>query len=403
MSRSWSIRALIWRCGPQDEAQDALGDALVGVCGELALGNLEPLDPTRQERQPEAGLADVLLVVGAPAPLARALALEGEAQGPLLRTLQELPLVVLLCPAGVEAEAGARLGQALCARGASAALVLGQANPPRVRALLRALVAGESLAWGVAELRGGGAASLAVAGAADRPLCAPRWAPEGCGAAAADCAQLLHKAWLFARARGCRYVGVEQVGEALLRRGAAGQAASSLRARLLARGSRLPRPWRELQPLPWAPPDWRGTPRLRRLLAGVEQGLEPWLRALLVEARNPVAWAAGVPLDPGGPATGLEVWAGPDDGQPLALEPGAWLGRWVEPGAPPTALYHDAPFTDPRLSPRALRWLGGGVVELPRTCALTRAGARELVGPGEVLLRGGDLLELSRGSWVMGG
>jgi hypothetical protein len=102
-------------------------------------------------------------------------------------------------------------------------------------------------------------------------------------------------------------------------------------------------------------------------------------------------------------ATHLEVLGGPEDGRVLRLEVGDELGRASGDAAVKHTLYGDTALTDRHLSRRQLRWLGEGRLELiSRAKALHRPGGIEPLSGGTVQLRAGDVLALTRVTWLRG-
>ncbi len=123
------------------------------------------------------------------------------------------------------------------------------------------------------------------------------------------------------------------------------------------------------------------TPRLAHILSSLEPQLDrAGLWSFLFDAHTDVmVWMLGGTPSTGsgstqtstiavhGPAaTRLEVLGGPEDGRVLDLSPHMVLGRSSDPARADVALYAHTSVTDPHLSRRHLRWLGGGEVELLR-------------------------------------
>ncbi|MCB9761181.1 MAG: CHAT domain-containing protein [Alphaproteobacteria bacterium] len=116
------------------------------------------------------------------------------------------------------------------------------------------------------------------------------------------------------------------------------------------------------------------------------------------------------PWGEGGPARGLEVLWGPEDGRVLALTPSQVLGRWHRDPKADVFLYADTASQDGNLSRAALQWLGDGRVALlakhtrvlsgPAQAGAVAFGAVERRGAVDLAL--GDVVMLTRGTWVRG-
>jgi hypothetical protein len=103
-----------------------------------------------------------------------------------------------------------------------------------------------------------------------------------------------------------------------------------------------------------------------------------------------------------GPARGLEVMGGPDDGRQLFPSPAQTIGRHDVDDGPDLAMYRDTALVDPRLSRRHLAWLGSGRLRLLRSAARLMGGERVGLQPGDIELEIGGLLELAPGTLVRG-
>lgn len=146
------------------------------------------------------------------------------------------------------------------------------------------------------------------------------------------------------------------------------------------------------------------TPRLQALLpkaATCQQlftALEPVAQALLGSH-------AGADLRPyseetlvsteadAGPAVRLEVVGGPEDGRTLQPHPGDWLGRWSP--THPQGLYRDTRVTDRSLSRTQARWVGPGLLHLPR-------GLKAQPQLRDLCWRQGELLFLGAATCLIG-
>lgn len=170
-----------------------------------------------------------------------------------------------------------------------------------------------------------------------------------------------------------------------------------------------------LQPRGSLPPDAPVTPRLAgtrldaadatALARALWDGLDGTVQALLglEEARAASTLETVATLEPGPaepaerpPAGRLEVLGGPEDG--LVVE-GDRVGRAER--ADSEGLYRIASVVDPYLSRRALE-REGGVWVARKALQCRRAGRWITVGPGPVELQVGDVLALSRATWVRG-
>ncbi len=233
------------------------------------------------------------------------------------------------------------------------------------------------------------------------------WTPPGWPAPGPEAAALLERARALAEARGDGFIGVEHL---LL---CAGRMPGGRRLSPPAQVSERLDRFRQCRPeAPLAL-----SPRLASLGAALPAGCdEPALwealfdragltvRALLGHL-SPAAEAPGGETMPataaegsgGAPPDALEVIGGPEDGRWIAPAPGETLGRWSESGRADHHLYSDTRVEDAALSRAHLRWLGPGEVERLRPC-----GRRRELAPGRQPLASGELLALTRLSWIAG-
>lgn len=91
----------------------------------------------------------------------------------------------------------------------------------------------------------------------------------------------------------------------------------------------------------------------------------------------------------------VQVVGGPEDGRLIRPNVGDVLGRAQTTEGPDIGLYSSIPLFDARLSRRSLRWEGAGKIELFARGTLLRAGQRQPVEPGPLLLHVGDTLLLT--------
>ena len=176
--------------------------------------------------------------------------------------------------------------------------------------------------------------------------------------------------------------------------------------------------WSPRQTEPLLP---RPTPRLRRLGPRLAVGFSPedlWVcllenagaavRVLLDEPKRALRARTAVP-DPevteatqdtwredDGPAVALEVLTGPEDGRTLTLRPGEALGRASGSRRAEHRLYDDTTLTDAALSRRHIVWQGDGYIRLEAAIVFPRQEK------GEIFLAAGQLLGLTRCTWLHG-
>lgn len=241
--------------------------------------------------------------------------------------------------------------------------------------------------------------------------------PDG----ADDAAALLDAALAQAAAQEAGFLGLEHLVAALRDHVGGGPRTHRLRVALTG----VEELWAPGAFQPGVPPSAPApTPRLRALAGRLAAGFSLEMLAtlicddrghhlhligrlpLVVSAADPRdQWATVSDLEAGKaevatPARALQVLRGPEDGRVIAPEPGEELGRWSPDGAAPHALYAGTLLQDPTLSRRAATWLGGGRILLHRPGRLARGPVREPVAAAELSLRAGDVLMLSRGTWL---
>ncbi|MCK6522722.1 hypothetical protein L6R49_14930 [Myxococcota bacterium] len=299
----------------------------------------------------------------------------------------------------------------------------------------RSLLSVAGLAEAVKEARAacplhGGGVTLAVHDGA--ALCSgvvrERWAPEGWPRPSGEVGTVLQGALELAQQLASGFVGLEHLVLALCRPSPRGRVAERLRFMLSMRrdGVRERLGSYELS----APEnvDYRGTPRLRALSSQLEAGFEvEHLWALiqndisaLVNATTRVSASIGpraestlvtgegesVPRNAtpqAAAATRFEVLGGPEDGRLVRLEVGEELGRASADSSVQHTLYEGTALIDRHLSRRQLRWLGDGRVELlARARELRRPGGVEPLHGGTVQINVGDVLALTRVTWLRG-
>ena len=258
------------------------------------------------------------------------------------------------------------------------------------------------------------------------------WRPEGWPAPGADAADLLEAALGQAKVGKAGFVGIEHLLRALAAHEGGGPNSAHLRYAVLER----PEAWcQQLSGLSIVfdrEPDLAGTPRLRsyglRLTHGfstedlwsvVMDDKSAGLAQLFQKALSPVMGNPGAAtLKPATLANDeqfdgswpwptdipncLVVCGGPEDGRKLMVEPGDTVGRWSEGVGSSHELYQRTTLVDPFLSRSHLQWVGDGRIHIPRKARLLRGSVgSQVVGPGEVDLLDGDVLELSRATRLM--
>lgn len=296
--------------------------------------------------------------------------------------------------------------------------------------LYGALAGGRALSDAVAAARrtlpehqrvthGGVLTVVSVAAAASPVLRGERW-PEGWPMPGPEAARMIETAYVQAERSSSGFLGIEHLALALVEappRGPLVRLRYQFGARRRLLESRLGG-WSPRQTEPLLP---RPTPRLRRLGPRLSVGFSPedlWhsllegagatVRVLLDEPRRSLRASASLP-DPElteasddtwreaeGPADALEVITGPEDGRLLLLRPGESLGRASGSRRAEHRLYDDTALTDAALSRRHLVWNADGKVTLRAPVVYPRQDA------GELELAIGDLLGLTRCTWVQG-
>lgn len=235
-----------------------------------------------------------------------------------------------------------------------------------------------------------------------------------------EAARMIETAYVQAERSSSGFLGIEHLALALVEappRGPLVRLRYQFGARRRLLESRLGG-WSPRQTEPLLP---RPTPRLRRLGPRLSVGFSPedlWhsllegagatVRVLLDEPRRSLRASASLP-DPElteasddtwreaeGPADALEVITGPEDGRLLLLRPGESLGRASGSRRAEHRLYDDTALTDAALSRRHLVWNADGKVTLRAPVVYPRQDA------GELELAIGDLLGLTRCTWVQG-
>lgn len=255
-----------------------------------------------------------------------------------------------------------------------------------------------------------------------------RWTPQGWPRPCAEVGAVLQSALEVAQQLASGFVGLEHIVLALCRPAPRGRVAERLRFMLSMRrdGVRERLSSYELN----APErvEYLGTPRLRALAARLLPGFEVealWALiqndvSALLNATTRVSGASGPradstlmtgegesvsrrPAPKADAAAGLEVLGGPEDGRVLRLGVGDELGRASADSAVKHTLYEGTALVDRHLSRRQLRWLGDGRVELlARARELRRPSGVEPLSGGIVQLHVGDVLALTRVTWLRG-
>jgi DNA-binding winged helix-turn-helix (wHTH) protein len=208
------------------------------------------------------------------------------------------------------------------------------------------------------------------------PVSRENWAPTGCPTPGADASALLSTARQTAEERGDGFVGLEHLLLALERHPVEGEGADHARAIL--RGGRFEVRLAQLVPSKdERQPDWRGTPRLQTIVAGLSDdfGAEVLMDAI---AREPARGLQAIDLEfsllevtgsPWGQRTVqcVEIAGGPEDGRRLRPKPNEWIGRAWPGHEVDHGLYAECVLEDATISRRGdLLWLGDGRVRLRR-------------------------------------
>lgn len=300
---------------------------------------------------------------------------------------------------------------------------------PFLDGLYGALAGGRALADAIATARrtlpevhrvvhGGILTAASVPALASPVLRGERW-PDGWPMPGPEAARMIEAAYVRAEEAGSGFVGIEHLALALVE-APPRSGLVRLRYRFGARRRML-----ESRLGGWAPRQTeplliRPTPRLRRLGPKLSVGFSPedlWLhlladaratvQVLLDDPRRPMRTPTAMAdpelteaddtwREPDGLAEALEVLSGPEDGRRVALLPGEALGRASGSRRAEHRLYDDTTLTDAALSRRHIVWLGGGRIELAAAVVHPR---RE---EGEVQLHLGELLGLTRCTWLQG-
>ncbi|MCB9760265.1 MAG: CHAT domain-containing protein [Alphaproteobacteria bacterium] len=254
-----------------------------------------------------------------------------------------------------------------------------------------------------------------------------RWVPEGWPRPSPDAAALLDEAFRIACRTGSGFVGLEHLALALSRMPLGAAGLERVRFQLGLRREQFLQYLATFVPVAARKADWSGTLRLRSYAAQLRPGFglaELWdvitkdrnhflremVRSRLMgpssldslhgdRTEHSMEWT--IEMKAPRPVNALQVLGGPEDGRVLRMRPGDLVGRWSDAVASDHTLYESTILVDRRLSRRHLRWSGEGKVELlSRSRALIRRGLRETLPKGVVTLEEGDVLQLSRATWL---
>lgn len=274
------------------------------------------------------------------------------------------------------------------------------------------------------ELAGGLILAVADGAALRGGVIRERWTPQGWPRPSAEVGALLQGALELSQQLASGFVGLEHIVLSLCRPAPGGRAAERLRFMLSMRRDGVRERLGSYDLLAPEHAETLGTPRLRALGARLEPGFE--LEALWALIRDDVAALlnATARLPPASDSTlmsdngervssqsapraalamHLEVLGGPEDGRLLRLSAGDELGRAAADSAAKHTLYGETALTDRHLSRRQLRWRGPGEVELlARARELRRPGGFEPLSAGTAQIFVGDVLALTRVTWLRG-
>ena len=414
------LRLGAWTSAPGHSASAPLAD----LCHRLGLG--EPLwfvSPVEAEllNAPDTALA---LHIQAPVP--------DDPLPPSLRAA--LPNVTLVVVHGEEASWPAAASRLLSA--GAAAVLTGVPGDPDVaydvlERVYRKVLSVAGLAEAVKDVRvavpavGGGLILSVADGAALRGgVIRERWTPQGWPRPSAEAGAVLQGALELSQQLASGFVGLEHVVLSLCRPAHRGRVVERLRFMLSMRRDGVRERLGSYELLALEHVDTLGTPRLRSLAARLEPGFEVealWalirddVSALLNATARLSSVSESTLMSEDGegvsqqsvpraaPASHLEVLGGPEDGRLLRMDVGDELGRASADGTVKHTLYKDTALTDRHLSRRQLRWLGAGRLELlARAREIYRRGGFEPLSGGTVQLSVGDVIALTRVTWLRG-
>lgn len=251
-----------------------------------------------------------------------------------------------------------------------------------------------------------------------------RWIPQGWPRPSAEAAAVLQGALELAQQLASGFVGLEHIVLSLCRPSPRGRVAERLRFMLSMRREGVRERLSSYELFAPENVEYLGTPRLQSLATRLAPGFEVetlWalirddVSALLnATARlSPLSESTLMTDEPesgsqrvvpkAALATHMEVLGGPEDGRTLRMQVGEELGRASADSAVTHALYGHTALTDRHLSRRQLRWLGGGRLELlARARELRRPGGSEPLSGGTVQICAGDVIALTRVTWLRG-
>lgn len=431
---STGLSSRIWSLVPADEAISA---TVTGTC--IRYGVATPTASTIAVPPDHALLTHLIVepehaehVEGLLTDTANRLSGDG-----VLRTLvARSDLVVVHLASDDTAQRIGQLGDRLIAAGARAALIADRAltavaTTALVDGIYLAITRGASIPSAAASAR------AALAAVSDTiPWYAPRLTLGDLGSAHTglmrhdrrparwplpnpDAARMIEQAYAIAEQSGSGFVGIEHLALALI---AATPRASlaRLRYQLSTRRREIESQLGGFSPIHSEPHPLTPTPRLGSMADRLEPGFdadtlwtviaevgEPTLRVLLGEPRRrlpPPRPFEGIEAtemadtveEPAGPAGGLEVVGGPEDGRRLEPMPGDGVGRASGSRRAEHRLYDGTLLTDPALSRRHLVWLGPGRLRLESSIHHPR------VSKGELDMHVGMLVGLTRSTWLRG-
>ncbi|MCB9758809.1 MAG: FHA domain-containing protein [Alphaproteobacteria bacterium] len=414
---AWVLRVIAWPVTPD---RPATTDRLRDLAGRLRGRGMAEPEPFEGGALPAdaPGVATVLHLVGsgpdAPALLAEAL----RGGGPeLARWMAALPLLIFDVPGG-----GVRaLATTLVKRGSGHCLLPREGAPAGAFAdftevlyvqlaqgalLIEAVKAGEAMA----RVRSGSEQAATFLGKREeihRPLVSKRWRPPGWPPVGEAVAEVLDRTFAEVRRRRSGFVGLELLALALMD-GPPVEGLEPLAQALRPRRAALRRGWEELLQRGAQPADLCGTPRLQALGASVPRGCDGAALAKVLEpAFEALLGSLGDDAEPDEietilPARRLEVLGGPEDGRVIELSPGDRVGRGGEGMDAEHTLYAETRLHDPRLSRRHIEWLSPGRLVLGRPAQVRSGGEDAILGPGACELYVGDVLALTRSTWLRG-